>query len=161
MRLFHITSASNALNIIRTQKFVPKSLSPYDNDNGINCFNIAKKTYNFKQIYENQGAHLLLFWAGVVANTSVSMPPPLPSNIAHEQGGWRCFIRGPIGPAALQVVGIRFLPGILDEVMVYPKWHMILPTKIRYNLARSKKLKFLKSLREHLNNNAVFISIES
>ena len=159
MRIYHITSLECLTSILREGVYVPKSLNPYDNDNGLNCFPFTKG-FKLNQSFGGQGVILVLKWTGSIVNTHMSSPPPLKNGCLHQQPPWRCFIRGPIGPNDLKVVNVKFSRWALEEYLS-PSWYLHLPTFLKRRLVRKSKLTFIVNLRRLYRTQQCYLQVKS
>lgn len=158
MRIFHITSAEEAISIVKCGVFYPVSVAPLNNDNGLNCFSNSR-SYCMRQCFEGQGARLICVWSGPVTITHHNTAPPLQIDVLHDQAPWRCFIRGGSNPQFLRVVNIHFDKGKIIPLLHLPAWHRWLPLVIRTTIERRAKLDFLRALRDRYRNNLLFLRV--
>jgi hypothetical protein len=157
MRLFHITSPSDALSIVECGVFYPVSEHRLNNDNGLNCFDSRPNYWNNR--CEGYGARLLLEWTGPVEVTHRDTPPPLKTEVLHDQHPWRCFIRGGTSARYLRVVGIRLSPREVNSLVLVPGWHQWLPARMKKRLFRKYKLAFFRRLRNRLRTHQLHVRV--
>lgn len=158
LRVYHITSIASAVAIIESGTFHPASKNPLNNDNGLNCF-LYKPGYWMGQIFEGEGARLILEWTGQMVETHPDTSPPLPPDVLHDQHPWRCFIRGGTKTHFVRVIGVRAAKSEVDSFLEPPSWHQLLPTSMRKKFARRAKLDFLHSLRDKYRSCSLYLSV--
>jgi hypothetical protein len=157
MRIFHITSPSDALSIVECGVFYPFSENRLNNDNGLNCFDSRPNYWN--NLCEGYGARLILEWTGPVEVTHRDTRPPLKTDVLHNQHPWRCFIRGGTGARYLRVVGIRFSPGEVNALVPVTSWYRWLPEWLKKRIFRKFKLAFYRDLRNRLRTNKLHLRV--
>ncbi|WP_202742129.1 hypothetical protein [Acinetobacter calcoaceticus] len=168
MRFYHQTDPAIAVYLIRTKKFIS---CPIESDHGLNGYIDVSQLSNTK--LEGVGAELVLQWTGPVedVNADEIYFSEMKKNVLYSQfiqtetynpqKRWREFIPAPMQENLLKIVNIRFVSGNkIDNVISYPDWYRFIPfKKLKTNLERKFKLKFIKELRDEYINRELFLKI--
>ncbi|WPP68980.1 hypothetical protein SOI81_11385 [Acinetobacter pittii] len=168
MRFYHQTNPDIAVYLARTQNFVS---CPMESDHGLNGYIHVSQINN--TTLEGVGAELVLEWLGPVqdVNADEIYFSEMEKNVLYSQfiqtetynpqKRWREFIPAPMQENLLKIVNIRFVRGSkIDNVISYPSWYRFIPSKkLKTNLERKFKLKFIKELRDTYINRDLFLKI--
>lgn len=160
MQLFHHTGLTQALNIIRSGRFVPASTFPRNADNGLNCYD-ARGGYR-RNIHEDDGVILVLEWRGdPQQSVGANFPPPYEAGVLLDMHPWRMFVTAPLrDQKSLRVSHLVFPSEEVRSLLFCRGNRRKLPVALK-KLSRERRLRlnFLRELRSAYRSKDCWLSI--
>ena len=160
MYLFHKTGIYQAIAIIRTGRFIPKSMYSRDADSGLNCYD-SRSGYR-QNIHEDTGATVRLKWEGaapLVVGPNAS--PPYQQAVLLDMHPWRMFVPAPLtGVVLLRISHVRFRSADVAELLEESSSFWWVPAPMRRAIHRRRRLEFWRELRRLYRARDCWISIQ-